>query len=99
MFRSGSQRALARGSSASATQTRAWAAATIRGRASDSRSAVARLIGNRRSFGAKGAASSLGLASRGDGGVAPGVAGGSGLRPDGEDPDTGGSAEGREVGD
>src|SRR5690349_8539098 len=45
----GIQRTLARVSSASATQTLACAAATTSGRASDSRSAVARLIGNRRS--------------------------------------------------
>ena len=51
----GTQRTLARVSCASATQTLAWAAATISGRASESRKAVARLIGNRRSVGSSGA--------------------------------------------
>src|SRR4051812_49263078 len=55
MFSVGIQRTLARVSSASATQTLACAAATISGRASESRSAVARLIGNRRSVGIIGA--------------------------------------------
>ena len=45
----GTQRTLARVSWASATQTLACAAATISGRASESRRAVARLIGKRRS--------------------------------------------------
>ena len=43
-------------SCASATQTLAWAAATISGRASESRKAVARLIGKRRSVCSSGAA-------------------------------------------
>ena len=47
-------------SSASATQTLACAAATISGRASESRSAVARLIGKRRSVGSNGAGLSVG---------------------------------------
>ena len=51
----GTQRTLARVSWASATQTLAWAAATISGRASESRKAVARLIGKRRSVGSSGA--------------------------------------------
>src|SRR5579875_592283 len=55
MLSVGTQRTLARVSSASATQTPAWAAATTRGRASESRSAVARLIGNRKSFWRSGA--------------------------------------------
>src|SRR5437763_11259877 len=55
----GTQRTLARVSSASATQTLACAAATISGRASERRRAVARLIGNRRSVGAVGAGFSL----------------------------------------
>src|SRR5436305_1940056 len=81
----GTQRTLARVSSASATQTPAWAAATISGRASESRSAVARLIGNARSVGRTGAglsrmpvarASVLGVRSPADAGVVPGPAGG-----------------------
>ena len=44
---------------ASATQTLAWAAATISGRASESRKAVARLIGKRKSVGSSGAALSF----------------------------------------
>src|SRR3954451_12501759 len=73
MLRSGTQRTLAWVSSASATQTRAWAAATISGRASERRSAVARLIGNRRSVASSGAALILGVKERGDedGAVAP----------------------------
>src|SRR5690349_2048662 len=51
MFSVGTQRTLARVSSASAIQTLACAAATTSGRASESRKAVARLIGNRRSVG------------------------------------------------
>ena len=50
---------LARVSCASATQTLAWAAATISGRASESRKAVARLIGKPTSFGCSGALLSL----------------------------------------
>ena len=46
---------LARVSCASATQTLAWAAATISGRASESRKAVARLIGKPKSVGSSGA--------------------------------------------
>ncbi len=57
-------------SSASATQTLACAAATISGRASESRRAVARLIGKRRSVGSNGGALRLKLAARGDGSVA-----------------------------
>src|SRR5512142_1990341 len=59
MLSVGTQRTLARVSSASATQTLACAAATTNGRASESRSAVARLIGNRRSVGANGAGLNL----------------------------------------
>src|SRR3954470_12526625 len=55
MFSVGTHRTLARVSSASDTQTLACAAATTSGRASESRSAVARLIGNRRSVSAIGA--------------------------------------------
>src|SRR4051812_24253501 len=55
----GTQMTLARVSSASATQTPAWAAATTSGRASESRSAAARLIGNRRSLGSNGAGFSV----------------------------------------
>ena len=51
MLSAGTQRTLACVRSASAAQTRACAAATISGRASESRSAVARLIGNRTSVG------------------------------------------------
>ena len=47
----GTQRTLARVSSASATHTLAWAAATMSGRASLNRSAVARLIGKPMSVG------------------------------------------------
>src|SRR3954453_2647635 len=72
MLSTGTQMTLARVSSASATQVRAWAAATTSGRASESRSAVARLIGNRRSPGANGAGLSVGWAARGEG---PGVRG------------------------
>ena len=60
----GTQRTLARVSSASATQTLACAAATISGRASESRRAVARLIGKRRSVGSSGAALSFSEAPR-----------------------------------
>src|SRR4051812_47993690 len=79
MLTVGTQRTLARGGAASATQTLAWAAATMIGRASASLRAVARLIGNRRSEGSVGAgfsarpvASGFGpgtgtLADRGDG--------------------------------
>ena len=59
MLRVGTQRTLARVSSASATHTLACAAATISGRASLSLSAVARLIGKRRSVDSSGAALSL----------------------------------------
>src|SRR5271170_937720 len=55
----GTQRTLARVSCASATQTLAWAAATISGRASESRKAVARLIGKPTSVDSKGARLSL----------------------------------------
>src|SRR5689334_19462892 len=85
MYRSGTQRILAWVSSASATQTRACAAATISGRASESRKAVARLIGKRTSVSSNGAKLSCGRVARGEGGVAvgalaPGVrAGGAGL--------------------
>src|SRR5512135_2483143 len=93
MLSVGTQRTLARVSSASATQTLAWAAATISGRASASRNAVARLIGNRRSVGAVGAgrsvrptASGFGLPdvrgeSGGDGAVGAVEAGGSSPAP------------------
>ena len=63
----GTQRTLARVRSASATQTPACAAATISGRASESRSAVARLIGNRRSVGSSGAGFSVRPTVRGEG--------------------------------
>ena len=66
MLSAGIQRTLARVSSASAIQVLACAAATIRGRASESRRAVARLIGNRRSVGSNGAALSVMLVARGD---------------------------------
>src|SRR5512135_2452653 len=79
MLSTGIQRTLARVSSASATQVLACAAATISGRASESRRAVARLIGNRKSVGANGVACSLGRVARGDGAVTgppgPGVGG------------------------
>ena len=68
----GTQRTLAWVSSASATQTLACAAATISGRASESRNAVARLIGKRRSVGSNGAGLSRGGVARADGGVAAG---------------------------
>src|SRR3954469_21359125 len=55
MLSVGTQRTLARVSSASDTQTLACAAAMISGRASESRSAVARLIGNGRSVASRGA--------------------------------------------
>src|SRR5215472_4390260 len=55
MLRNGTQRTLARVRSASATQTPACAAATIKGRASARRKAVARLIGNLRSVDSSGA--------------------------------------------
>ncbi len=54
-FKVGTHNTLARVSSASATHTLACAAAITSGRASESRNAVARLIGNRRSVGANGA--------------------------------------------
>src|SRR5262245_42293289 len=56
----GIQRTLARVSWASATHTLAWADATTSGRASESRSAVARLIGRGRSLGWSGADPSFG---------------------------------------
>ena len=59
MLSCGTQRTLARVSWASATHTLACAAATISGRASESRKAVARLIGKRRSVGSSGAGLSL----------------------------------------
>src|SRR4051812_2496358 len=55
---------LARLSRASATHTPAWAAATTKGLASDSRNAVARLIGKGWSAGSSGAGSSRRAASR-----------------------------------
>src|SRR5262249_33076709 len=55
----GTQRTRARCSRASATQTLACAAATISGRASASRNAVARLIGKRTSVGSVGASLSF----------------------------------------
>ena len=64
----GTQRTLARVSCASATQTLAWAAATISGRASESRRAVARLIGKRRSVGSSGAGFSFKSIARDEGG-------------------------------
>ena len=67
MLSVGTQRTLARVSSASATQTLACAAATISGRASESRKAVARLIGKRRSVGSSGAGLSSTLPDRGEG--------------------------------
>src|SRR3954453_20481020 len=70
MLRLGTQMTLACVSSASATHTRACAAATISGRASERRSAVARLIGKRRSVGANGGALSLGVVASGERGVA-----------------------------
>src|SRR5262245_55715932 len=70
MLSAGSQRTLARVSSASATQTLAWAAATISGRASESRRAVARLIGKRRSVGSTGAGFSVNPVARGLGSLA-----------------------------
>src|SRR4051812_47804504 len=72
MLRLGIQRTLALVNSASANQTLACAAATIRGRASESRRAVARVIGKRKSVGANGAALSFRLVARGDGAVAVG---------------------------
>ena len=65
MLSVGTQRTLARVSSASATQTLACAAATISGRASESRRAVARLIGKRRSVGSSGAGFSFRPVARG----------------------------------
>ena len=69
-------------SCASATHTLAWAAATISGRASESRKAVARLIGKRRSVGSSGACFSFtvpkSLAGRGGGIGRCGRAGGNG---------------------
>src|SRR5438128_1239730 len=59
MLRVGTKRSLARVRSASATQTPACAAATISGRASERRKAVARLIGNWRSVGSSGAGLSV----------------------------------------
>ena len=64
----GTQRTLARVSCASATQTLAWAAATISGRASESRRAVARLIGKRRSVDSSGAGFSFRSTARGEDG-------------------------------
>ncbi len=69
-------------SCASATHTLDWAAATISGRASESRRAVARLIGKRRSVGSSGACFSFtatkSLAGRGGGIGVCGRAGGNG---------------------
>src|SRR5436305_15003331 len=67
MLRSGSLRTLARVNSASAIQTLACAAATISGRASESRRAVARLIGKRRSVGSRGVGFRLIFTSKGEG--------------------------------
>ena len=50
----------------------AWAAATISGRASESRRAVARLIGKRRSVGSGGAERNVGMVVSGEGGDDPG---------------------------
>ena len=63
MLSLGTHRTLARVSCASATHTLAWAAATIRGLASESRKAVARLIGNSRSEGSSGAGLSCNVRS------------------------------------
>src|SRR4051812_35444574 len=63
----GTQRTLARVSSASAIHVLAWAAATTSGRASERRRAVARLIGNRTSVGSRGAGLSVKRTSNGDG--------------------------------
>ncbi len=56
-------------SCASATQTLAWAAATTSGRASESRKAVARLIGKERSVGSSGANFSFIWVASGDASV------------------------------
>src|SRR5437764_870547 len=73
MLRVGTQSSLARVSSASATQVRAWAAATTSGRASASFIAAARLIGNRRSPGANGAGLSVGRVASGEGSAGSGT--------------------------
>src|SRR5277367_684909 len=65
MLSVGIQRTLAWVRSASATQTLACAAATISGRASESRNAVARLIGNRTSVGSGDGIGSFTPVSRG----------------------------------
>src|SRR5271155_5044768 len=65
----GTKRTLALVSCASATQTLAWAAATINGRASLSRSAVARLIGNPTSVDSRGAFLSFTASGSGDAGT------------------------------
>ncbi len=67
MFSIGTQRTLARASSASAIQVRAWAAATMSGRASASLSAAARLIGRRTSSGSVGAVGRAGRSDSGEG--------------------------------
>src|SRR5579875_3856479 len=64
MLRVGIHRTRARWSWASATQTLACAMATMIGRASASRSAVARLIGKRRSWGSVGASGRFGNRAR-----------------------------------
>ena len=66
----GTQRTLARVNSASAIHTLAWAAATISGRASESLSAVARLIGRPTSLGSRGAFFSFTASASGDCGIA-----------------------------
>src|SRR4051794_12385176 len=65
MLSAGIQRTLARVSSASATHTLACAAATTSGLASESRRAVARLIGKQTSVGSRGAGFSFKSVARG----------------------------------
>ena len=83
MLSVGTQRTLARVSSASATQTLACAAATISGRASESRRAVARLIGKRRSVGSSGAGFSVKPGGEGMGPIAAAPPPGAGARAGG----------------
>ena len=73
MFSVGTQRTLARVSWASATQTLACAAATMSGLASESRSAVARLIGNLTSPGTSCAGSRSAVEARSPEGVVVGA--------------------------
>ena len=88
----GIHKTLVRVSSASATQTLACAAATTSGRASESRSAAARLIGNRRSVASNGAGFSLGVTNRGLKGLPASEGGG---KADGRSSSGGGKADGR----